>query len=276
MLATSDIIPADKIEQKPLTQGSRIQVFRLRGRGELDGRILRVPKDPHGDPAELVQMQMLKAGPLSEFLPSPQVVRAEIGGRVRALVSSIEVESSMCRTIPSAVALGHHLNLQIDCEGKVSFLRSVRSFVEACKRSYQIYNTLPDLVGKGNIVAVAGKVYLLDFNNISGKWTLGGDVEVPLDDQGLPIFDMGLDLLYRIEKTLLTHIGGNFSTESFNRSFRRERDVKGTTLPAELEPVLVSREELKKDRFYGALRFQARREKVSQILARQLRDSLVF
>ena len=258
MQLPSDIIPPDKIEETPFSQGSRVQVYRLRGREGLDGRILRVPVNPQSDPAELVQMQMLKSGPLREFLPSPQVVRAEIDGKVRALVSSLEVKSSMCRELPGAAALSDHLNLY-ECDGQVAFLRGIRAFVEACKTNYETHKTLPDLVGMGNIVAVNAQVLLLDFNNISGQWNIGGEIEVPLDDQGLPIFDMGLDLLHRIEKNLLTHNGGNFSTQCFNRFFRLQRDMKGTALPPELESTLVSREELKRDPFYGALRFQARR-----------------
>jgi len=268
MLLPNEFIPADKIDPKPFSEGSRVRVHRLRGVPELEGRLIRVPKDVAGDPAELVQMQMLKAGPLVDFLPAPQLVRAEIGDQVRCVVSSLEVKSSMGREFPGVGAFGSHLLSRSTLDDKIQFLCQLRGFIQACKDTYWQSNILPDLIGKGNIVAHGTTVSLLDFNNISGKWTVDGPLDVPVDDQGLPIFDMGLELMHRMEKGLLTNRGGNFSTDSFNREFRKGRPGTGLETPSELASTLVSGEALKKDSFYGALRFQARREGVAAILDR--------
>lgn len=275
MLNLGSIIPSDKMDPVPVAEGSRIRVHRLRGMEDLEGRVVRIPKDAQKDPSELVQMQLLKRTPLAEFLPSPEVVRLQVGDEVRALVASLEINSRMQQELPSAGGFRIHLGTQKDLEAKIGFLARVRAFVEACKATYWGSQILPDLVGKGNIVSEKEGVWLLDFNNISGKWKIGGEVEVPLDDQGLPIFDMGLRLMHSIEKTLLSNRGGNFSTESFNREFRRERVVQGQVFPEELKPILVSKEDLKKDPFYGALRFGARREEVKRILERYSREWFV-
>lgn len=272
MISDSHLIPADKIDPIPFSEGSRVRVHRLRGRPELEGRLIRVPKDSTKDPNELVQIELLKLGPLADFLPMPEFVRAEVGGQIRCVVSSLEIKSTMCRELPSAGSFNDRLQTQSDLGSKIAFLHKVRAFIDACKNTYWRSHLLPDLVGRGNIAADGEGVWLLDSNNISGKWRIGGEVEVPLDDQGLPIFDMGLRLMHSIEKTLLTNCGTNFSTETFNRAYRKERPVRGQVLPDELKSVLVSKEDLKKDPFYGALRFGARREEVRRILDRHSKE----
>lgn len=272
MLTHNDLIPGDKIDPTPIASGSRVFVHRLRGQNGLEGRVLRVPRDSTRDPVEVIQMELLKMGPLSNFLPAPEMVRAEIGGQVRRLVSSVEVASPLCRQEPSAVAFSCELQEQEGVEEGISYLRQMRKFIDACKKSYWDRRMLPDLVGKGNVVTDKNGVWLLDFNNISGEWAVGEEVRVPLDDQGLPIFDMWLSFMHSVEKRLLTSRGSNFSTESFNKTYRRERVVYGVDLPEELQGVLVSADALKRDPFYGALRFQARREKVNTILDRKYRE----
>jgi hypothetical protein len=272
VLTHNDLIPGDKIDPIPIASGSRVFVHRLRGQNGLDGRVLRVPRDLTRDPVEVVQMELLKMGSLSHFLPAPETVRAEIGGQVRRLVSSMEITSPLCRQEPSAGAFSCELQGQASLEQGLSYLRQMRGFIDACKKSYWDRHMLPDLVGKGNVVTDKNGVWLLDFNNISGEWAVSEEVRVPLDDQGLPIFDMGLSFMHSVEKKLLSCRGSNFSTESFNQTYHREREVHGVDLPEELQGVLVSADALKRDPFYGALRFQARREKVNTILDLKYRE----
>ncbi len=275
MLFSGEFIPEDKIDPRPIAEGTRVRVHRLQGHEGLEGRILRVPREPNRDPFETVQMELLKSGPLANFLPAPETVRAQIAGQVRHLVSSVEVSSPLCRQEPSAGAFASELHAQQGTDARVHYLQQLRGFIDACKESYWKKRMLPDLVGKGNVVSDKDGFWLLDFNNISGEWTVGGEVQVPLDDQGLPIFDMGLRLMHGMEKGLLTHRGGNFSTESFNRAYRQEKEVRGTALPEDLAGILVSADALKADPFYGALRFGVRREKVQYILDRIMRERMV-
>lgn len=275
MLQTGEYIPEDKIDPNPIAEGTRVRVHRLRNYGGLEGRILRIPKDPTRDRHETVQMEMLRGGPLTTFLPSPTIVRTQIGERVRHLVASREIQSPMCRREPTVGAFAYQLEGKSEIDAQIQYLAQLRGFIRACKSTYERFSILPDLIGRGNIVSDAAGIWLLDFNNISGQWNTGQEVEVPLDDQGLPIFDMGLGLLYNIEKKLLTHRGTNLSTQAFHRNYCRARGPQNTKLPEELTEILVTREQLKADPFYGALRFGARREKVNSILDKIMRDRVI-
>lgn len=274
MSLSGEFIPEDKIESKPLAQGSRVHVHRLHGHSKLDGRVLRIPREPFQDSQEVRQMEMLRQGPLAAFLPDPEVIRAKIGGQVRNLVTSLEVRSPLCRVEPNAGSFAYELQTRGPVDAQILYLEQMRKFIDACKNAYWQFKMLPDLIGKGNLVSDRNGIWLLDFNNISGQWTIGPEVQVPLDDQGLPIFDMGLQLLHRIEKRLLTRRGNNFSTEAFNRAYRQERKVEGNEIPREFEGTLVDKDQLKVDPFYGALRFGARRQKVAAILDRITRERM--
>ncbi|QQR55306.1 hypothetical protein IPG41_01990 [Candidatus Peregrinibacteria bacterium] len=275
MLFSGEFIPEDKIDPRPIAEGTRVRVHRLQGHDGLNGRILRVPRDPERDHHETVQMELLKGGPLTSFLPDPETVRARIGDRVRNLVTSLEVTSSLHRVVPSAESFAYELQAKGDIDAQIHYLQQLRGFVDACKNTYKQSCILPDLIGRGNVVSDSNGIWLLDFNNISGQWTVGPEIQVPLDDQGLPIFDMGLQLLHSIEKKLLTQRGTNLSTEAFNRKYSQERRPQRTELPKELLETLVSADDLKKDPFYGALRFRKRRQKVQSILDKMMRDRMV-
>lgn len=274
-MLSNDFIPADKVDPQFLAEGSRVRVHRLRGHDGLGRRVVRIPKDVSKDPVEVIQADLLNMTSLKAFLPDPQPVRVEIEGQVRRVVSSLEIMAPMCRDIPSVGSFAYELGAKTQLDEKLAYLKSLRGFVNACKTTYFQKNILPDLVGRGNTVVQNTGLWLLDFNNIAGDWQLGPKVDVPVDDRGLPIFDMSLRMLYGIEAKLLSSRGANFSTEGFNRTFRQEREVRGTSLPPELEGVLVPSDDLKTDPFYGALRFQARREKVEAILERGNRDFMM-
>ncbi len=275
MLFSGEFIPEDKIDPKPIAEGTRVRVHRLQGHDGLNGRILRVPRDPQRDPHETIQMELLRRGPLTSFLPDPETVRAKVGDKVRNLVTSLEVASPLCRMEPSAEGFAYELQARGNIDAQIHFLQQLRGFVDACKKTYSQFSILPDLIGRGNVASDSKGIWLLDFNNISGQWTTGPDIQVPLDDQGLPIFDMGLQLLHRVEKKLLTQRGTNLSTEPFTRKYHQEERFRGTEPPKELLETLVSTDELKKDPFYGALRFGERRQKVKSILDKMMRDRMV-
>jgi len=251
--------------------GSRVTVYRLPPEvmSQYGKSVVRVPNDVNKDDQEVSELELLSIHLDDTFFPSPSVEEIEYEGEVRRLILCDEVSSPSTVKRPSKWTFMKHLDESlVEVDDKVSFLMNMRLFVDQCKSFYYNHSSLPDLVGRGNVIPFQTGVYLLDFNNAGferEQFQEGSNIHVPVDDQGIPIFDLSLHFLYHMEKYLLSYTGNNFSTPSFNRlgyvkSGMQEESFRDLG-------IFVSRDDLGKDSFYGALRFQARREEVQRIMS---------
>lgn len=252
-------------------EGSRVRVHDIKLSEQVSdqvAKIVRVPKDPDSDGCEITAYHLLR-NHFDRFLPNAEILSVSIEDSIRTLLicDKIETQYSNSSSLSGGVFL-KHLNELPDLQDKVKFLANLREFVDSCKEFFKRCASLPDLIGRGNLVCKGSDLYLLDFNNLSFKTTNEGsdkdNIHVPLDEKGYPIFDLSLRLLYHLEKKLLTYNGRNLSSQEFNTSFRQQHSNKDQ-LPEELKHILVDRETLKKDPFYGAVRFKERREKAQRI-----------
>lgn len=260
-------VEAGDIADKHICRGTRVSVHPLELPGVSD-QVVRIPKDRSRDSSEVREVGLL-AEYFRKFMPNPGRLITIIRGEMRELIFCDRVYSSYLTSEPSAGIFSSHLASLPTIDQKILFLRQLREFVERCKLFFAKEKRLPDLVGKGNFVPHEETVYLLDLNNaVFGTINGEEEITVPVDEAGWPIFDMSLRLLYGIERHLLTHCGGNFSSQHFNRNYRHTRIYRGSDVPDELTDILHSRETLKEDSFYGALRFSKRRIEVEKIITR--------
>lgn len=232
-------------------------------------RVLRVPYDQerHSDNAEFFDFQEIRMFLNESFFPDPQIHKIELDGRKRRLISCSLIISPYLQTIPKAKIFGEHLDNNLpNYSDKLLFLRNLRQFVEECKNAYYWRAGLPDLRGKGNVIPHETSVLLLDFNNISsdiGKIVEGGEIHVPLDTRGIPVFDLSLMFLYDLEKRILSFASNNFSTQSFARVTKAE----GVS-PSYLHSTNIFRDRtnLVDEPFYGALKVRGRRDAVKNFV----------
>lgn len=253
-----------------IAQGSRVQVFRLKDKMAKEQRVVRLPLDREKDEDEIRHLEGLLEL-FEEFFPDPSLISLRVNGDARRVISSNLVNSEWNRKIPSANMFRDYLeNSKLSLGQKMNFLRNLKEFIERCKVLYWTRSCLPDLAGRGNLSVSNDNLFLLDSNNVSSAFVAeNGAAAVPLDDAGLPIFDLSLQLLYAVERDLLTYVGGNFSTQGFNRIYRKETGIRGVDLPSELEKILIPRDEVRRDLFYGAVRFQQRRELARTMYAKR-------
>lgn len=237
-------------------RGTRVKIYSSRVDKEREGA-LRVPHDLKKDGMEIANLRLLEQY-LAEFLPNPEVMQVAIGDSIRNLIFCERIYSPFLTSVPKAQFFRAHFDSLPNVEAKARFLHKLRRFVDQCKRLFYDTSSLPDLVGKGNLISQGTDIYLLDFNNTTfdRHFSVGGDIRVPLDDRGDPVFDLSLHLLYHLEKELL--------------SSRANSPASGR-LPAlapadKAQAPFVDFGRLKQEPFYGALRFRARREKVKEIM----------
>lgn len=259
------------VELTFLGEGKRTKIY---GIGSKDySRIVRVPHNPSDDIQERKDLNLLKQFFEEKgHLPNPRAEEFIIDGKSRFLVTCDNINSFNIKKIPSEKSFQHHLDFKLTTlDDKLGFLSSLKSFVEQSKEMYWSTKTLPDLIGKGNMIPYGNNVLLLDFNNhhFESEKIKGTDIHVPVDEFGWPIFDMSLRLLYNIEKSLLTYSGSSFSSPKFNAFCYKDNSLNQEDIKS--KRIFTSREELKEDPIYGALRFKDRREKVENIICNQVK-----
>lgn len=251
-------------ESAKLRAGDRVTVYRLPD--AFLQEILRVPHDVADDAREIAHVQTLASHFDARFLPSPRVRAYDWGGCRRNLVVCEEVPTRRIADIPTSQGFAAHLDTECrSIDEKIAYVCSLRKFVDLCKRFYEETDALPDLAGRGNVVPFEDRVVILDFNNISfGREQVNSakGVYVPVDDRGIPIFDLSLNLLYGIEKRVLSYVDTNVSTPGFTRVCGKEMTSQDMVA---LGP-FVAREALIHDAFYGALRHKERREMVDALM----------
>ncbi len=156
----------------------------------------------------------------------------------------------------SSTSILKHLSTLENSTDKREFLEALRLFIDICKANYFKNKTLPDIAGFGNVYLSKNKPILVDLNNIGKdnspeKYKSGDKIEISLDSQGNPTFDRSIRLLYHIEKEVL-------SSKAYNKYFSRDVALKDF----QFRPF----QELKKDKFYGALRLIPRRHTVERLI----------
>jgi hypothetical protein len=139
---------------------------------------------------------------VGEFLPDPQVVRAEVRGTVQELVSVQRITDSRSLTDHPVIILraySHHTAPRIE---------GLNRFVGGCKTLHVIHGFMPDLAGRGNFIVWQGKPLLLDLNShhshIEEKpRRRGAPIQIPVNDQGVPTWDWSMSTLATMETDLL-------------------------------------------------------------------------
>lgn len=255
----------DQLEQ--IGEGSRVAIYLLPG-SSLDERILRIPHDPLKDGEEIKNLSLLEKYLTPNFFPNPVRERYIIDGYQRMLISSDRLYAKYSSSFTNHKRFMKHFE---DLEGmnKIDFLVNLHQFISQCKNMYYKSGFLPDIVGRGNFIPYESSQVILDYNNADferNEIEVAGEIHIPTDDRGVPIFDLALRILYNLEKGLLTYGGNNFSTAEFNRWAQTEA---GFT-PDSLHRMGIFKlfEDLKTEQFYGAVRYKARRE-----AAEKLRDN---
>ncbi len=257
-------------EVEKVGYGNSVAVYKLPDKDESETRrVVRVPHDLQKDKEEIRHLGELINYIGDSFLPNPQQEEFLIDGVKREIVTCNEVSTKYNSTRPSLENFIRHLDKLPSLDDKLDYLTQLRKFVISCKFFFWETGSLPDLIGMGNIVPYDNGIMLLDFNNVSFEHELsdiGDGIKIPLDDNGNPIFDRSLHLLYQIEKYLLSYSQNNFSTQSFTRYYAKTHNLKPDAILLLKEYICVPRDNLKKDPFYGALRFKKRREAVRRII----------
>ncbi len=185
-----------ELETLPIHSGTQINLFPVRGQEE---RLVRVPKDHLNCPSETVHLGKLQEY-LDEFLPDPQVVRAQVHGTILELISVQRISSRQTQERPSEVLNRYSKGT----EAPIGLAR----FISACKELHVAHGLLPDLVGLGNLIVWQGKLLLLDLNthqsHIERKAQKKGPaVEIPVNNEGVPLWDWSLEVLARAETEIL-------------------------------------------------------------------------
>jgi hypothetical protein len=232
-------------------------------------RVARIPHDTCNDLPERKALHLLMQHIDSTFFPNPLSINLRVGSEERMVVSCDYISSPYISRIPSTAIFRTHLdNALPTLDEKVDYLRNLRTFLDQTKEFYYATHSLADIAGQGNLIPYESSLYLLDFNNIGIEEELikPGHIHVPLDENGFPIFDLSLRIIYNLEKHLLTAMGTNFASQDFSKICYHDNDMDFGSIFS--LGMFRHREELKHERFYGALRFKARRDAVDNIMSR--------
>ncbi|MGD8835369.1 MAG: hypothetical protein PVJ19_10530, partial [Desulfobacteraceae bacterium] len=91
--------------------------------------------------------------------------------------------------------------LEIGQDRWVALVRKkAATFIQRIKEMIAKDGYIPDLAGRGNLVAApSGEIKLVDINNIS---RVDFDSGIPLDDRGYPVCDKSIEALYLIEEKM--------------------------------------------------------------------------
>lgn len=295
------------VSLKLIGEGHRVRVYQMESAStQFKDRVLRIPIDSEQDSAEINQTEVLIRH-FRGLLPSPLEVDVQIDGSRRRLVTAERI-STLQNGQPIKVGLFRTvLDASEDLPTAMRFLIQIKTLIDGCKELYDQYRRLPDFVGHGNIVIKDDRIYILDFNNIIYDSQPAGKtpIIVPLDDKGYPIFDLSLRLLYHIEKTLLSvrydeskalavtkkraarSASGRpkWTDPAFRNCVRStnkfenllQATKRGSHEPSRIATFLHSTlrplSEIKRDKFYAALRLEARREEVQAALDRATRHT---
>lgn len=269
-----EVVASAKISSESYREGSRVRVHDIKlpvsDTSNQVGKIVRIPKDAENDGCEITAYHLLRQY-FNDFMPNAEILSVSIGDSIRNLLVCDKIETNPMNLSSLSNGFVIHLSQLPTMEEKIKFLTNLRHFVDTCKNFFAECASLPDLIGKGNVVCKGSDIYLLDFNNLSFKTPNdifdNDNIHVPLDEKGYPIFDLSLRFLYRIERDLLSYNDASkkMSPKVFNSLFPNKNENTTDLMTSDLGSVMRTYESLKKDPFYGAVRHRLRREKANNL-----------
>jgi hypothetical protein len=283
-----------KMPENLVGQGARTKVYSYTTpEGEL--RVARIPIDLNNLHKERNQFLLLKDY-FGDHLPGkPRIESVIFDGEELKVVTCQYIDREELSNASNLVS--HFNSLSID--ERIEFAKSVQSFVDCCKKFYENLKYLPDLIGEGNVGSNNLNFYLLDLNNLSkdsaqfimGNPRLpaltqyftnvptvndpklsffrflnkGGELEIisdaqygnlskedrihsfradvsrtltygnliftPIDSIGFPIFDRSLYFLYKLEKNICQKTKEQLKQDPFYGALRnRPRSIRSSVV----------------------------------------------
>lgn len=185
----------------------------LRG---IQGQSDRLARRPLVSGATLADLQSLPALKqyLGRFLPDPQVIQALVNGKVENMISIQNIGTDGRGKTPRSLLEGK--------KEKGVTLADIDEFVEGCRQLQAQGSVLPDLAGVGNLGTWNDRPLLLELSTGYNRReeatnARGRVIRVPVNEEGVPVWDESLSVLGWIQTALLDQ---NIQADNFYEALR--------------------------------------------------------